>query len=191
MQTECDVNLLLKDSTKSKKLLKDKSELLEQSKSSLFGAEFTKDVADTLKSKKKMKMKELFKGYSYPHHYGQRHEIHHLDLVETNDLVMFSFSKLTKSWRKGKYPPQLSFKAYPDNSSLCVVQTLEEYMGAIHKVRGEYMGAIHMAIWGHMGAIHMENTWGPSINKKTQTFEEKYYDIFLYEAEHSMSVSMA
>ena len=41
---------------------------------------------------------------------------------------MYTFSKLTKSWRKGKCPPQLSFKAYPDNRSLCIVRTLEEYM---------------------------------------------------------------
>ena len=41
---------------------------------------------------------------------------------------IFSFGKLCKGWRKGKSPPSLKFFSFEEDTKLCVVATLEEYL---------------------------------------------------------------
>ena len=58
-------------------------------------------------------------------------EIKYLDtryMIKSHTSVIFQFSKITKSWRRGKAPPKLEFHAFPPNKKLCVVQALEEYL---------------------------------------------------------------
>lgn len=40
----------------------------------------------------------------------------------------FEFSKLTKSWRRGKPRPKLSFCFFPEEPSLCVCKTIDQYL---------------------------------------------------------------
>ena len=46
-----------------------------------------------------------------------------------NDMsYKFYFHKLHISWRSGKAPPKISYRAYTHDPSLCVVETLDEYI---------------------------------------------------------------
>ena len=40
----------------------------------------------------------------------------------------FHFSRLTKSWKKGKAPPCLELRAYPQDRDSCVMTCLEVYL---------------------------------------------------------------
>ena len=48
--------------------------------------------------------------------------------------VTFYFTKLHKSWRRGQPPPELTYQAYTDDHSLCVVKTLQRYL----EITGEW-----------------------------------------------------
>ena len=57
------------------------------------------------------------------------HEICYLDIrymVKTVSSYKFHFSKLTKSWKKGK--AGLELRAYPQDRDSCVMTGLEEYL---------------------------------------------------------------
>ena len=62
---------------------------------------------------------------------GRCHEICYLDIrymVKTICSYKFYFSKITKSWRKGKAPPCLEIKHYPPDRDLCVVSCIDNYL---------------------------------------------------------------
>jgi len=42
--------------------------------------------------------------------------------------INFFFSKITKSWKKGRTPPTLELKKFSQDSSVCVVNCLDEYL---------------------------------------------------------------
>ena len=46
---------------------------------------------------------------------------------DTNNY-MFTFGKLHKAWRKGKSPPSLKVYSFEEDTKLCVVATLEDYL---------------------------------------------------------------
>ena len=59
------------------------------------------------------------------------HKICYLDIrymVKTVSSCKFHFSKLTKSWKKGKASPCLELRAYPKDRYSCVMTYLEEYL---------------------------------------------------------------
>ena len=47
-------------------------------------------------------------------------------MVRTSSSFKFFFTKVTKSWRKGKPPPCLEFHEYSDDEKLCVVACIGE-----------------------------------------------------------------
>ena len=49
-------------------------------------------------------------------------------MTKTTNSYIFEFSKVTKSWRKGKAPPSLEFFSFESNTNLCVVSVLEAYL---------------------------------------------------------------
>jgi len=62
---------------------------------------------------------------------GRCHEICYLNImfmVRTSSSFKFFFAKVTKNWKKGKAPPCLEFQEYSDNSNLCVVTCIDEYL---------------------------------------------------------------
>ena len=62
---------------------------------------------------------------------GRCHEICNLDIrymVKTFSSYKFHFSKLTKSWKKGKAPPCLELRAYPQDKDSCVMTCLDVYL---------------------------------------------------------------
>ena len=57
--------------------------------------------------------------------------LQHLDITFTTqgtNNYMFTFGKLHKAWRKGKPPPSLKVYTFEENTKLCVIATLEEYL---------------------------------------------------------------
>ena len=48
-------------------------------------------------------------------------------MVRSSDAYRFYFSKVTKTWRKGRAPPRLELKQFSQDESLCVVSTLDSY----------------------------------------------------------------
>ena len=63
---------------------------------------------------------------------GRCHEICYLNIkfmVRASSSFKFFFTKVTKSWRKGKPPPCLEFHEYSDDTKLCVVTCIDEYLG--------------------------------------------------------------
>ena len=56
-------------------------------------------------------------------------------MVELDDKYIFTFDKLTKSWRQGQPPLCVEFSAYSKNPKLCVVQTIRFYLKITHKWR--------------------------------------------------------
>ena len=55
-------------------------------------------------------------------------------MAKTSLQVTFYFTKLHKSWRRGQPPPELTYQAYTDDHSLCVVKTLQRYL----EITGEW-----------------------------------------------------
>ncbi|MEO0683599.1 MAG: tyrosine-type recombinase/integrase [Cyanobacteria bacterium J06649_11] len=58
-------------------------------------------------------------------------EITNLDinyLAKSSNLYTFTFSKLSKVWKKGKVAPVLTFKVFEEDSSLCVCRTIDQYL---------------------------------------------------------------
>ena len=49
-------------------------------------------------------------------------------MVRTSSSFKFFFTKVTKSWKKGKPPPCLEFHEYSDNEKLCVVACIDQYL---------------------------------------------------------------
>ena len=49
-------------------------------------------------------------------------------MVKTVSSCRFHCSKLTMSWKKGKTPPCLELRAYPQDRDSCVTTCLEEYL---------------------------------------------------------------
>ena len=47
-------------------------------------------------------------------------------MAKDKDRYIFCFSKLHKSWRKGKGPPAIIYFAFGEDKALCVVETLNE-----------------------------------------------------------------
>ena len=50
-------------------------------------------------------------------------------MIRTTSSFSFFFTKVTKSWRKGKLPPCFEFHEYSDDKLLCVVACIHEYVG--------------------------------------------------------------
>ena len=62
---------------------------------------------------------------------GRCHEICYLNikcLDRTSSSFKFFFTKVTKSWRKGKPPPCLEFAEYSDDKKLRVVTCIDKYL---------------------------------------------------------------
>ena len=49
-------------------------------------------------------------------------------MEKTFSSYNFHFSKLTKTWKKGKAPPCLEPRAYPQNKDSCVMACLDTYL---------------------------------------------------------------
>ena len=49
-------------------------------------------------------------------------------MVGTSSSFKFFFTKVTKSWRKGKPLPCLEFHEYSDDKKLCVVACIDEHL---------------------------------------------------------------
>ena len=49
-------------------------------------------------------------------------------LSQGTNYHMFTFGKLHKSWRKRKSPPSLKVYSFKEDTKLCVVATLEQYL---------------------------------------------------------------
>ena len=57
--------------------------------------------------------------------------IHHLDIrfvSLSKEKVVFNFSKLSKTWKKGGAPPKLETFAFEKDMDFCVIQTLRVYL---------------------------------------------------------------
>ena len=62
---------------------------------------------------------------------GRCHEICYLDvryMVKSCNSYKCYFAKVTKSWKKGRAPPCLELFEYPEDSALCVVTCIDEYL---------------------------------------------------------------
>ena len=51
-------------------------------------------------------------------------------MIEFEDKYVFTFHKLTKSWRKGRHPLSVEFCAYQQNPNRCIVQARKPYLQA-------------------------------------------------------------
>jgi len=49
-------------------------------------------------------------------------------MIRKTESYIFSFDKLTKTWKKGQSPPTIEFMNFPENPKLCVVKTLDDYI---------------------------------------------------------------
>ena len=49
-------------------------------------------------------------------------------MVKLENVYIFTFHRLHKSWRKEKAPPKLYLYKYPKDQELCVVSALNEYL---------------------------------------------------------------
>ena len=49
-------------------------------------------------------------------------------MVKTSSSFTFTFHKLHKAWKKGKSPPSVVFHSFEEDSSLCVIAVLNEYL---------------------------------------------------------------
>ena len=49
-------------------------------------------------------------------------------MIEIEDKIVFTFHKLTKSWRKSRPPLSVEFCAYRQNPKVCVVETIKSYL---------------------------------------------------------------
>jgi len=49
-------------------------------------------------------------------------------MAQTDDTVVFNYHRLHKSWRKGESPPSITFVAYSEDTDICVVSALREYL---------------------------------------------------------------
>ena len=49
-------------------------------------------------------------------------------MVKSISSYKFHFSKLTKRWKKGKAPPCLELRTYPQDRDSCAMTYLEEYL---------------------------------------------------------------
>ena len=56
-------------------------------------------------------------------------------MVKTPSSFTFTFHKLPKAWKKGKSPPSVVFHSFKEDSSLCVVEVLNEYLKRSEKWR--------------------------------------------------------
>ena len=62
---------------------------------------------------------------------GRCQEICYLNIkfMVTSSFFKIFFTKVTKSWKKGKPPPCLEFHEYSDDEKLFVVAGIDEYLG--------------------------------------------------------------
>ena len=56
-------------------------------------------------------------------------------MVKTPSSFTLTFYKLHKAWKKGKSPPSVIFHSFEEDSSLCVVAVLNEYLKRSEKWR--------------------------------------------------------
>ena len=56
-------------------------------------------------------------------------------MVKTPSSFTFTFHKLHKAWKKGKLPTSVVFHSFEEDSSLCVVAVLNEYLKRSEKWR--------------------------------------------------------
>ena len=49
-------------------------------------------------------------------------------VAKDKNRYIFYFSKLHKSWKKGQTPPVITYFAFGEDKTLCVVETLNEYI---------------------------------------------------------------
>ena len=57
--------------------------------------------------------------------------IQHLNtefMAKGKNRYIFYFSRLDKSWKKGQVPPAINYFAFGEDKTLCVVETLNEYI---------------------------------------------------------------
>ena len=56
-------------------------------------------------------------------------------MVQGENYYRFHFSKLFKSWLKGKPAPSIEYSSYFENSELCVEKALDQYLFLVLGVR--------------------------------------------------------
>ena len=56
-------------------------------------------------------------------------------MIKTPSSFTFTFQKLHKAWKKEKSPPAVVFHSFKEDSSLCVVEVLNEYLKRSEKWR--------------------------------------------------------
>ena len=64
--------------------------------------------------------------------------IQHLNLhymCKNDEKYVFFFHKLHKSWKQGCTPPEVTYFAYPQDKTLCVVEPLNSYIQATGSFR--------------------------------------------------------
>ena len=49
-------------------------------------------------------------------------------MASSDQTVVLKYNKLLKGWRRGKPPPSITFVAYPNDKSICVLATLRAYL---------------------------------------------------------------
>ena len=60
-------------------------------------------------------------------------------MVKTPSSFTFNFHKLYKAWKKGKPPPSVVFHSFKEDSSLCVVELLNEYRKRSEQKNGDLL----------------------------------------------------
>ena len=69
-------------------------------------------------------------------------DLQHLNIrfmVKTPSSFAFTFRKLHKAWKKGKPPPSVVFHSFKEDSSLCVVELLNEYRKRSEQKNGDLL----------------------------------------------------
>ena len=91
-------------------------------------------------------------------------------IVKSEDVYIFTFHKLHKSWRKGKAPPRLYFHEYPKDQELCVVSALNMYLKRTRtwKINGDEFQLLLSYMKPHVEVHSLTaSTWIKGILKET------------------------
>ena len=75
--------------------------------------------------------------------------IHHLDIrfmSLSEEKIVFNFSKLLKSRKKGRTPPKLEIFTFEKDTDLCVIQTLKVYLDRSQEQRDEKKTQLFLGI---------------------------------------------
>ena len=68
-------------------------------------------------------------------------------MVKTLSSFTFTFHKLHKAWKKRKSPPFVGFHSFEEDSSLCVVAVLNEYLKRSEKWRTSDERQLLLIVW--------------------------------------------